>query len=199
MRPVRGVAVAEVGLRHTWVLLGTLLLATSSWASEAQYRQIVEQMAGYAERNAWPAVERLFVELEGIKDAPVTLGDLYLGAQAARTVGNAKACRARLLTAFDMALSSGESFDMRAANWLGELQTGYGHVLLIAKGDGELTAVQPPFQPDRQAAIAYARADLAVDGRFDGLLPAGTYTYGTVTFQVQADPDRVKLKLKSKK
>ena len=30
------------------------------------------------------------------------------------------------------------------------------------------------------------------------MLPAGTYTYGTVTFEVEANPDRVKLKLKSK-
>jgi hypothetical protein len=185
-------------LRQTWVLLGTLLLTSPAWAGEGEYRQIVEQMAAYAERNAWPAVERLFVELEGVKDAPITAADLYLGAQAGRTIGNAKACRTRLMAAFDMALMSGQSFDAEASQWLGELQTDYGHVLLIAKGEGQLTAVEPPFQPDRQAAIEYARVDLEADGRFDGLLPAGTYTYGSATFEVAAGPDRVKLKVKSK-
>ncbi len=169
---------------------------------EAEYERLTEQMEGLSARTAWDGVERSFRQLEALKDAPLTLEDWFLGAQAARALGDAAACQRRLLAGFaqvEEGLSEGEEMDPRAFQWLGELNTQFGRVRIVARTDGELAAVEPPFQTDRQAAVAHARRVLARDGRFEGLLPTGDYTFGSETFTVQAGTDtkdRQKIKLK---
>lgn len=155
----------------------------------SEYRRLTEQLVSYADRTAWPAVARTFAELEALEGAPITAQDLYLGAQAARSLGDALTCRRRLLRAFEK-LDKAATFDPKAARWLGELQSEYGHVQIRTKGaEPELRAVNPPFQPDRQAAIQFAATRLKADRTFDGLLPAGEYTVGTYTFTVEAGTD----------
>jgi len=171
------------------VLSMPLSAAATDPRVSSEYRRLTEQIVNYADRNAWPAVARTFAELEALEGAPLTAPDLYLGAQAARALGDALTCRRRLLLAFEK-LDKAATFDAKAARWLGELQSEYGHVQIRTKGaEPQLMAVNPPFQPDRQAAIQFAAARLKADRTFDGLLPAGDYTIGDRSFTVEAGTD----------
>jgi hypothetical protein len=153
---------------------------------EGEVRRLTEEMYAYAQRNVWTAAERSFRQLDALGPT-LTASDLFLGATAARTVGDARACQERLLRAFQLGLAPGESLDPRATEWLAEIQTNYGRVVLTAKKPATLQAVSPPFQPDRQAAIVHAAGMLEQDRRFEGLLPAGEYRYGRTTWTVDAD------------
>jgi hypothetical protein len=179
-------------------LVGFMVIALSLAASDAratdartlsEYRRLSEQIVAYAERTAWPAAARSFAELEALPGAPLTPSDLFIGAQAARALGDAMTCRGRLLRAFSIQTRAAD-FDPRAAQWLGELQTEYGHVTIRLKGStASLKAANPPFQPDRMAAIQFADARLQAERSFDGLLPAGEYTIGAHTLTVVAGTD----------
>lgn len=188
-------------------LVGLILIAVSFAASEAratdartlsEYRRLSEQIVAYAERTAWPAAARSFAELEALPDAPLTPSDLFIGAQAARALGDAMTCRSRLLRAFSIQTRAAD-FDPRAAQWLGELQSEYGHVVIRVKGSSSgLSSKNPPFQPDRMAAVQFADARIQADRAFDGLLPAGEYTVGphviTVVAGTEAEVHRLKIK-----
>lgn len=183
------------------LLLLTLLLAPAAHGAEGsgEARRLTESLVDYTERGAWPAADRTFRELEAIDDATLTSDDLFMGAQAARSIGDMMACRKRLLTAFDRALMQEETLDERARAWLAELQTNYGHVTIKSKGIGELEVEDKPFQPDRRAAIAHAGKLLKETGVYDGLLPVGEYTWGKSSFTVEAGTEPVKVKVKGPK
>lgn len=166
-------------------------------ARSSEYKRLIEQITNYAERNAWPAVARTFLELEALEDDPLTPADLFLGAQAARALGDAHTCQQRLLRAFEKNISGSDEFDPRASRWLGELQQFYGRVDIRHRGnDAVLRAAEPPFQSDRKAAIDFASAELAKNRRFDGLIPAGTYVLGEHTFEVEAQMDSQRVRLR---
>src|SRR5690606_39741773 len=98
--------------------------------------------------------------------------------------------QARLLRA--MALTP----DIKAARSLAELQGNYGRVFLVTRDPSSaLAAVEPPFQPDRARAITWASRQLAETGRFDGLLPAGAYTFGDKSFEVSPGHEPVEIAL----
>ena len=163
----------------------------------SEYQRLIEQITNYAERNAWPAVARTFRDLEALDDDPLTPADLFLGAQAARALGDAHTCQQRLLRAFEKNLSSSKEFDPRASQWLGELQQFYGRVDIRHRGnDARLRAVDPPFQSDRKSAIDFAAEELAKSRRFDGLLPAGSYVLGEHTFEVEPTMDSQRFRLR---
>lgn len=173
---------------------GSVARATDP-ATQSEYRRLTEQITSYAERNAWSAVSRSFEELEALTDAPITSSDLFLGAQAARALGDALTCQRRLLRAFEQNLAT--DFDPRAAQWLGELQKDYGRVDIKRRGNpARLAAVTPPFETDRKAAIDFAAERLTRQGEFDGLLPAGDYRLGEHSFTVEPGTERQKFRVR---
>lgn len=187
-----------------WLLLGLSLASPALAGGEAEVaaetKRLKEQLRAYTERTAWPGVERVFQQIEALDDPPITLDDWFLGAQAARALGDATACQRRLLAGFDQVergLTDGQSMDPMAFQWLGELDSTYGLVRIKAKVDGSLEPVVPPFESDRRAAIEFVDARLDEAGEFEGLLPTGDYTYAGRTFTVQSGTDKKqKIKLK---
>ena len=187
---------------RTLLFLLSLSLAPQAVADEskkvseetmAEAKRLRIQLEKHAERNAWAGVERTYLELEDL-GVPMEKQDYLIGAQAARSIGEALQVRDRLIAAMNL------NPDMNTVRWLTELQQEYGTVLLTSKKKGnKLEAKVPPFQPDRQQAITYAREQLEKKGRFEGLLPAGTYTFGPVEFQVGAGLDTAHIDLRKVK
>ncbi len=173
-----------------------------AWATDpatlSEYRRLSEQIVQYAERTAWPAAARTFNEMEALDGAPLTPADLFIGAQAARALGDAMTCRRRLLQAFSIQTEAA-AFDPRAAQWLGELQTSYGHVIVRTKGaEPALVAEKPPFATDKVAAIQFAADELKASRAFDGLLPVGAYTIGNHRIEVEAGTEARSYRFKVK-
>ncbi|TVQ89940.1 MAG: hypothetical protein EA397_13345 [Deltaproteobacteria bacterium] len=184
------------------VVVATLALGGSSafasdTARSSEYQRLADQLTNYAERNAWPAVSRTFLELEALDGDPLTPSDLFIGAQGARALGDMQTCQRRLLRAFEKNISGAEDFDPRASQWLGEIQQHYGQVDIRHRGqDARLRSVDPPFQTDRRAAISFAADELEKSRRFEGLLPAGSYTLGNQTFEVEAGTESQRIRLR---
>ena len=183
------------------LILALLLAGPVAHAADGsgEARQLTEQLVAYVEKGAWAAADRTYRKLEVLNGITLTSDDYFMGAESARSLGDMLPCRERLLVVFRRALEEQVTVDERARAWLAELQTEYGHVAVQSKGIGTLEAVEQPFQPDRRAAIAFAQKQLAETGRFDGLLPAGSYTWGKSDFTVVAGTDPVKVKLKGPK
>lgn len=155
----------------------------------AEYHRLVMQMNRFAERNAWGGVERTYKQIESL-GLPMAPGELKLGAESARVVGDAASSQARLIQAMTV------EPDIKTVRSLAELQGNYGRVLLSTKDlQSALEPKERPFQPDRAQAITYAKEQLAATGRFDGLLPAGEYTFGSKTFHVAPGHEVVDIKL----
>ncbi len=155
----------------------------------AEYHRLVVQMNRFAERNAWGGVERTFKQIE-VLGLPLLPSELKLGAESARVVGDAASSQARLIQAMTV------EPDIKTVRSLAELQGNYGRVTLSTKDlQSALEPKERPFQPDRAQAITYAKEQLAATGRFDGLLPAGEYTFGSKTFHVAPGHEVVDIKL----
>ena len=178
-----------------------LLSPTMVWAGEvekAEHRRLSEEMDKLAQRNAWTGVERNFQELLALqkKGEVLTYEEWYLGAQAARALGNMAACRERLAEAVKV---DGKD---EAVSWLEQVDSTYVSVDLKTV-DREATASLSiggmPFAPDQRAAVEYAQAQVADQRQFVGLLPPGDYTFvsGDVseTFSLAAGGEGVQVKL----
>lgn len=186
------------------LLLALLLASPAAQAADGsgEARQLTEQLVSFVERGAWPAADRTYRKLEAVDGVELTSDDLFMGAEAARALGDMLSCRERLIVAFQKGLDEGSAshpWDERARAWLAELQTSYGHVSVLSKGIGQLEISRQPFQPDRRAAIAFASEQISTTGRFSGLLPAGSYSWGKSKFAVDAGTDIVKVKVKGPK
>ncbi|MFK7928630.1 MAG: hypothetical protein AB8H79_10620 [Myxococcota bacterium] len=176
-----------------WAVMGPPALAADG---SGEARRLTEQLQGFIDRGAYPAAARTYRALEALDGVELTSSDLFMGAEAARATGNMLVCRERLLVAFKMALEQQASLDERARAWLAELQNEYGHITVSSKGVGVLTPAMQPFQADRRAAITFASEQIAAEGRFSGLVPAGEYTWGKSTFTVEKGTEPVKVKVK---
>ena len=188
-------------MRTAVVWMCSLLIATSSLAAEGsgEARRLTEQLRGYIDRSAYPAADRTFRAMSELNGVKLTADDLFMGAESARALGNMNACQERLLAAFRLALNEEVKIDERARAWLAELNDSYGRVDVYSKGAGTLAPEMQPFQSDRRAAIAHADARIAETGRFEGLLPVGSYTWGKSDFVVEAGSEPVKIKIKGPK
>ncbi len=170
----------------TLTALALLLASTSALAAEdkeALHRKISEDMAQKAEKNAWTGVEEDFQELKAEKIDP-TRGDYMLGAQAARTLGDAAAAKQRYEAA--AALESNSEI----TGILEDYGSHWASITLLGKpGAPGLAPEARPFQPDRAAAIDFAADSIGRDGQFKGMLPEGRYTLSTAPFDVVGGGD----------
>jgi hypothetical protein len=182
------------------VLLSSLglVLPQVAFAGEqeaAEHQRTLEEMRKLSGRNAWSGVERNFQLLLGLVESGETLSaeDWMLGAQAARALGDMTACRERL------AASVRINPEREAVDLLSEIDRTYGMVDLSADKAVEavLAPAAMPFIPDQRKAIERAQAAVADSGEFEGILPAGAYTFGSEDFILSAGTDVVKIELKA--
>ncbi len=173
-----------------------LLAAAPAFAdevSEAENIRLTEEMRRLSKRNAWKGVEAAFVELEALKKQDVQLSyeDYWLGAQAARALGDINAVYRRLKHAAKI------DGTQEVIEWLTDLDGTYGRVALQSRrrGDVILAPAAMPFAPDQRAAIEAAQAEIADSDRYEGLLPHGEYSFGDETLIVAAGQEPLELVL----
>jgi len=130
-------------------------------ARAAEARRLRQELVTFAKAGRHEAVDRTYRTLIAM-DEPVPVGIHELAADAARSRGDVLHALARL---------------QRAASEepLADLRERYGAVRLSVPIGAELSGGER-FAPDEIAAIQWTRDALAIDGRYVGLLPAGTYT-----------------------
>lgn len=164
--------------------------ASAGQVEDAEHVRLTEEMRRLAKRNAWKGVESAYVELEklGAKGGTrLTFEDHYLGAQASRALGSVNDTYDRLQKALQV---GGEKEAVKEAlEWLNDLKANYGSVVLTnkLKKPAELSPAQMPFAPDKRNVIVAAQAELASGAAYKGLLPIGEYTFGSLTFVVNAN------------
>ena len=146
--------------------------AISAQEQQAEYVRLSNEMAKLAARNAWTGVERIYLDLVAL-GWELGFDDYVSGAHAARDMGNITAVKRRLVAATEIR----EDDDI--TDWLFEIDGNYGRVNVAAdKGKSSLTAKVMPFSPEHRKAIEYAIAQVAETGSYEGLLPAGDYSFG---------------------
>ncbi len=165
------------------VLVGLLVLpgaASAKDLSQAESDRLSDELDKLANRQVWSGVERKYRELERL-GVPMRFEDHVHGATAAREAGDVGRCYERLR------LAAAIKPTKDVLNWLWEIDNNYGQVQLVtvpARG-AELTAAEMPFDPNQRKAVEAAVESAQADGIFVGLLPSGSYTFATQTFQVQ--------------
>ncbi|MEQ1507768.1 MAG: hypothetical protein ABMB14_36405 [Myxococcota bacterium] len=149
---------------------GELVTDASADVELGEYVRLSEEIERLALKNAWPGVERTFVQLLETGVHP-GFDDWLRGAQAARTRGDLAAVRERL------AAANALREDPAVLDWLWDIDSRYGPVSLRCDPGSFLTldVDATPMDPDLQRAIAFGRAAIHRDCAFDGLLPIGEY------------------------
>jgi len=145
----------------------------------AEYERLDGEMRSLASKNAWDGVERSYAAMLAT-GVPLTGEQHFTGAQAASALGNPAGTRQRLLWALEVE----DVAEYR--EWLHRIDQNYGPVSL--KGDPgkvALTIATMPFDPTQAAAITYAQTLVEYTGEFEGLLPAGTYSFGPLDLRVR--------------
>ena len=172
--------------------------ALSKAAAQGEHVRLSEEMTRLAKRGHWRGVDRSYRQLAPLvrKGIQITFDDHYLGAQAARELGNVTLVYRRLLMA--QAVKS----DPDVTNWIADLMGQYGQVELIIpdryKGEAELVVAMLPLQPDQRSTIGRAQQRVGEGRSYDGLLPGGEYTFGPHTFTVMPGGDTIVLHLDKK-
>jgi len=156
----------------------------------AEHHRLQEEMQRLSGRNAWSGVERGFQSLLELQEEgeELTAGDWAMGAQAARALGDITKCHYRLTMAVSM------EGDRELVDLLSEIDTVYSTVRLSTDrtSAAELSPAMMPFVPDQRGAIELAQASITENRSFEGLLPAGNYTFGNESFViVPGGPDIV--------
>ncbi len=186
-------------------------------ASPAEVQRLVEEMRKLAADNKWEGVAEAYEDIKKMGDeafgmardpawTPAAIH--YLGAEAARNLGDTQRYKTLLLRA-QTALGGAAETDINAA---GQLQTigeslanvaaNFGVVRIAPRSEPrsekksealrgpELAAVVMPIAPDQSASIGHAKEIIIQTGHFSGLLPVGEYTLGTESFRVIAGDER---------
>lgn len=144
----------------------------------AEYHRLSEELHNHANRQRWNAVETAYQGCVAT-GAPMKAADHFQAAHAARSRGDMKAVRDRLL----LALSFGATREV--IDWLFAIDTTYSPVKITAVPGATLVAHDRPFDPIQGRAIDFAGATLGETGAFEGLLPRGHYEAGPTAFEVR--------------
>ena len=176
-------------------------------ATQAEVQRLAEEMNHLASKNAWSGVDRTYRQLETFGDGAFALASdpaalHFLGAQAARNLGDIRRYKSLVQRAKTALLAAGRPADdvqlhtMEAE--LTAIDQAYGAVSIAPrskrsanakKGEAvgpELVPAAMPFAGDQRVSIERARTQIQETGSFSGLLPAGEYTLGTESFTVIA-------------
>ena len=148
--------------------------------ARAEADRLSDEIRTLARRQVWNGVERKYrqiVELGVEIDSVVHL----TGAYSARESGDLLEVYERLMRA-----SAGKPNEA-VIDWLWDLDHNYGRVTLVAdrRRTAELSAAEMPLDPNRRNAVQGAVGICEREGRFNGLLPKGEYTFVGQTFRVE--------------
>jgi hypothetical protein len=159
-----------------WLFAASALAAAPSTgtrdAPAEEYNRLSEEIGRLAAKSAWTGVERTFEELLRTGVDP-SWDDWWLGAQAARATGDLGAARERLRAA------NAIREDRVIIDTLWDIDHKFGAVALSCDPGSYVTLTRriAPFDPDLLRAIEFAEAAIHDRCAFDGLLPAGSYTF----------------------
>ena len=147
----------------------------------AEYTRLSQELEALTSKNAWAGVERTFQELLATGVEPSHL-DWYRGAQSARMVGDIGGARARL----ERAKGQGKGDERSIIDLMWAIDTRYGRVFLACDPGSYITlrSEAMPFDPDLRRSIEFAQARIREECFFDGMLPAGRYTFFEHTVDV---------------
>lgn len=145
------------------------------------YRQQAWELHRLAERDAWTGVERVYDDLCRL-GIPLTADEYLIGANSAQAAGNLLAVRERL------ELAHAQREDREVIEWMFRLDQSFGRVVIVdeRRKRPRLTSDKAFFMPDATRSLQYAISMLET-GRFEGLLPVGTYHYGAEVFEVSSE------------
>lgn len=173
----------------------------------AEVQRLAEEMNQLAAKNAWAGVDRSYRRIETLGDGAFAMAQdpaalHFLGAQAARNLGDIRRYKSLALRAKTALLVSGRTIDdpqLQAVEAeVAAIDQAYGAVTIAPrskrsanakKGETvgpELVPAVMPFAGDQRTSIERARTQIVETGSFSGLLPAGAYTLGTESFTVIA-------------
>ncbi len=176
---------------HRLILLALALASTpalaASTAAQAEHTRLADEMKRLSGRNAWKGVDDAYRRLEKLaaeEGEALTYRDHYLGASAARELGDINAVYTRLQRA--LALEKTEE----VTSWLADLNQNFGQIDLSidAKypGDRTLTISEMPFDPSQRRVIEAAQLSLQESRVYQGILPLGAYKFGEKEFTIAA-------------
>lgn len=154
--------------------------APPSEAARAEMQRLSGEIRTLGRRQIWAGVERKYKLLMG-GEVPAPPDVHLIAAYSARERGDLLSVHNRLLRA-----ASGEANEA-VVDWLYDLDHNFGRVELKAdrKGTAVLTANEMPLDPNRRKAVMAAIEACKDDGRFDGLLPRGSYLFAGQDFKVE--------------
>jgi len=160
--------------------------------THAEYVRLSQEMEKLATRNAWPGVEKMYLDLVATGETP-SFADYLIGAHAARALGDVKAARERLLGA-----NTVQNGDQEVIDWLWDIDSNYGPVFLAGDlGKASLDCANMPFDPNQAQAIAFAKTQIDATGVFDGYLPQGDYVFAKHDVQVKPRVDSPHIDLRT--
>ena len=189
-----------------WALrLGAVLLAWAAVGGAPQVAQagardsemtaelvrLEEDLRKLASRNAWEGVDGAYSRMRSLeaKGASLTMEQHELGAEAALQLGHILEARGRFGLARNATTQPGEK--QRLQGIIGDIDRRFGPVELVAAGrvrrDATVRMGSAVFAHDARKAIEYANAEIQLSGKFEGLLPVGSYTFGLASFVVATD------------
>ena len=173
-------------------------MAMSKAEAKAEHVRLSEDMRRLAKRAHWRGVDRSYRSMENLirKDVVLSYDDHFLGAQAARELGNVTLVYRRLVQAKEVNPTS------EVTNWIDDIMRQYGEVDLIIpdryKGETNLAVAVMPLQPDQRSTIGMAQQRIQEGRSYNGLLPGGEYTFGPHTFTVTPGGDTIVLEVSKK-
>lgn len=159
--------------------------AAADDAAEAEKVRLEQEMKRYAARNAWGGVARAYEELIALRDIEIPYEDHLLGFQAARNIGDTLGAYERLLGA--RAVESTDEVERE----IGAIDSAFGRVEIIGHPRRRPRLARPamPFAPDQRKSVEFAKSVVEESGSFRGMIPAGDYLVGDLSFTVVAGPD----------
>lgn len=160
-------------------MIALVLLLTSAFALDAEGERVGEELVRYAVENKWGAVEDQYVRMVAQHPTMITDEIHRLGAQAARFEGRLMVSVQRL-----QRVHHDSPERTRASEDLGVLERTTGLVMVNGSRSATLVAVPMPFAPELRKAVQVAANELAAEGHFVGLLPAGDYTLNGTALKV---------------
>lgn len=170
------------------VLVGLVSLAgaptalAADEASQAEVQRLSEQVRSLAGRNAWAGVSRTYAEAAALGELPC---DLHaIGASGAKQVGDMWAAYQRYEAALACDPDGGHDAQLDA------IDRAFGRVKISfqAKKHPPLEPVQMPFDPDQRKVVLLAQEQSEDSKVYEGMLPAGEYRVGGLTFEAQPGP-----------
>jgi len=175
------------------VVLVAPAVALAGEKEEAEHTRLSEEMSRLASRNAWRGVENSYQKMLALerKGVVLTYTDHFLAAQAASALGDVTVTHARASRARDATSDAGERQEAEA--WVGQIESSYGPVALkVPPKYAESVSFEiatMPFNPEHRAVYQAAQARLLAGESYEGLLPLGSYSFGTETFDISANSD----------